>query len=143
MGVLDDHPLIEQGHLAGGMAANTVVLSSGPSSVYLLDLFQKMGIGDALTSKIRRLAPGASVGEALARGEGDSGFTQISEFLAIEGIDYLGPLPADIQHMTVFAMGVHAQAPSAEAAWALVKFLSSPAAAGAVRHSGMEPGWSD
>lgn len=142
------HPAARKPDLSSGealkaspMAAGTVVLSSGPSSAYLLDLFQKMGVGDALAPKIRRLVPGTSVGEALARGEGDFGFTQISEFLAIEGIDYLGPLPSDIQHMTVFAMGVHAQAPSAQAAGTLVKFLSSPAAAKAVRHSGMEPVW--
>lgn len=122
------------------LAAQSIVLSSGPSSVYLLDLFQKMGIADALKPKIKRLVPGASVGEALAKGEGDVGFTQVSEFLAIKGIVFLGPLPADIQQVTVFSMGLHATAPAAEPARALMTFLTSPEAAPIIRHSGMEPG---
>ena len=122
------------------LAAKSIVLSSGPSSVYLLGLFQKMGIADAIKPKIKRLVPGASVGEALAKGEGDVGFTQVSEFLAIKGIEFLAPLPADIQHVTVFSMGLHATAPAAEPARALMKFLTSPEAAPVIRHSGMEPG---
>jgi molybdate transport system substrate-binding protein len=34
-------------------------------------------------------------------GDADIGFQQISELLPVKGIDYLGPLPADI--FTVFA----------------------------------------
>ena len=120
--------------------ASSIVISSGPSSVYLLGLFERMGIADALKPKIKQLGPGASVGEALARGEGDLGFTQVSEFVTIKGIDYLGPLPSDIQNVTVFSLGRHASAPSAEAARALVKFLTSPDAAPVIRHSGLEPG---
>jgi molybdate transport system substrate-binding protein len=123
------------------VSARSIVLSSGPSSFYLLDLFKKWGIADTLAPKIKRLASGLSVGESLARHEGDIGFTQISEFLAIKGIDYVGPLPADIQHMTVFAMGVHAAAPAAAPARQLTGFLTSSEAAKALHHSGMEPGW--
>jgi molybdate transport system substrate-binding protein len=121
------------------IGARSIVLSSGPSSFYLLDLFKKMGIADALQPKTKRLAPGESVGEALAHGEGDIGFTQISEFLAIKGIDYLGPLPADVQQTTVFSLGVHAKAAEPARQW--VRFLTSPEAFAAVKHSGMEPGW--
>jgi molybdate transport system substrate-binding protein len=123
------------------VSARSIVLSSGPSSFYLLDLFKKWGIADTLAPKIKRLASGLSVGESLAKHEGDIGFTQISEFLAIKGIDYVGPLPADVQHLTVFAMGVHAAAPAAAPARQLIGFLTSPEAAKALHHSGMEPGW--
>ena len=123
------------------LSARSIVLSSGPSSFYLLDLFKKWGIADTLAPKIKRLASGLSVGESLAKHEGDIGFTQISEFLAIKGIDYVGPLPADVQHMTVFSIGVHAAAPAADPARQLIGFLTSPEAAKALHHSGMEPGW--
>ncbi|HUL00731.1 MAG TPA: substrate-binding domain-containing protein [Nitrospirota bacterium] len=122
------------------LAAKSIVLSSGPSSVYLAGMFQQMGIANVIKPKMKQLAPGLSVGEALARGEGDIGFTQVSEFLAVKGIDYIGPLPADIQHLTVFSMGLHKNAPSADAAKALIKFLTAPEAAPAIRKSGMEPG---
>lgn len=121
------------------LSAKSIVLSFGPSSFYLLDMFKKMGIADELKPKIKRLAPGLSVGEALAKGEGDLGFTQISEFLTITGIEYIGPLPADVQKTTVFSMGLHKNAPPSEAAGSLIKFLTSSEAANVIRHTGMEP----
>lgn len=121
------------------LSAKSIVLSFGPSSFYLLDMFKKMGIADELKPKINRLASGLSVGEALAKGEGDLGFTQMSEFLTIRGIEYIGPLPADVQHTTVFSMGMHNAATSAEAAGSLMKFLTSPESAQVIRHTGMDP----
>jgi molybdate transport system substrate-binding protein len=122
------------------LAAKSIVLSSGPSGMYLPGLFRRMGIADALKPKITQLASGLPVGEALARGEGEIGFTQTSEFLSIKGIDYLGPLPGDTQMITVFAAGLHAKAPAPDAARALIRFLTAPEAASALRHHGMEPG---
>ena len=56
------------------------------------------------------------------------------------GVDYVGPLPADIQKMTIFASGLAANAKQPEAAKALVKFITSPDAAQAYKKRGMEPG---
>jgi molybdate transport system substrate-binding protein len=122
------------------LAASSIVLSSGPSSVYLADLFQKMGIADEIKSKIVQIGPGLPVGQAVTRGAGEIGFTQVSELLAVKGIDYVGPLPADVQHMTVWSAGLHAAAPAPAAAKALVEFLTAPQAAAVIRRHGMEPG---
>src|SRR6202043_2567172 len=43
------------------LAAKSIVLSSGPSSVYLPTLFQKMGIADELKPKIIQIGPGLPV----------------------------------------------------------------------------------
>jgi molybdate transport system substrate-binding protein len=56
------------------------------------------------------------------------------------GIDFVGPLPAQIQEITVFAAGIPAGASHPEAARALVEFLAAPAAAPIIRMCGMEPG---
>jgi molybdate transport system substrate-binding protein len=122
------------------LAAKSIILSSGPSSLYLPTLFQKMGIADALAPKITQIGPGQGVGAALARGEGEIGFTQMSELMSVQGIAYLGPLPAEVQMVTVFSAGVHAIAPAPDAAGALLKFLTSPQAALILRRHGMEPG---
>jgi molybdate transport system substrate-binding protein len=122
------------------LAAKSIVLSSGPSSVYLPTLFQKMGIADELKPKIIQIGPGLPVGEAVARGEGEIGFTQISELMSVKGIDYVGPLPADVQFITVFSAGLHAAAPAPDAARALIKFLTAPDAAPVLKRHGMEPG---
>jgi molybdate transport system substrate-binding protein len=122
------------------LAAKSVAYSSGPSGFYLADLFKKMGIADQIKDKVKQTPSGVQVGEVVARGEADLGFQQVSELLHVKGIQYLGPLPADIQHITVFSAGLHVAAPAPDAAKALTKFLSAPEAAPVIKKSGMEPG---
>jgi molybdate transport system substrate-binding protein len=78
------------------LAASSIAYSTSASGVFLAGLFQRMGIADALRPKIRQSPPGVPVGELIARGEAEIGFQQVSELLPIAGIDYLGPLSADI-----------------------------------------------
>jgi molybdate transport system substrate-binding protein len=122
------------------LAARSIVLSSGPSSLYLPTLFQKMGIAEQLKPKIMQIGPGLPVGEAVARGEGELGFTQMSELMSVEGVDYLGPLPAEVQMITVFSAAHHTAAPNPDAGQALLKFLTAPEAAPVLKAHGMEPG---
>ena len=121
------------------LAATSVAYSTGPSGFYIADLFKKMGITDQIKDKVRQPASGAPLGELVARGEADLGFEQISNLLHVKGIDYLGPLPPEIQNITIYSAGVHAQAPSPDAARALVKFLTAPEAGPIIKKIGMEP----
>ena len=75
----------------------------------------------------------------VARGEAEIGFQQISELKPIPGIELVGPLPPEAQKYTIFSAGIVTGFKEPEAARALVKFLASPAAAPAIRESGMEP----
>lgn len=118
--------------------AKSVVLSSGPSSLHLLALIDQMGIRDAVAPKLLRLAPGLSVGEALAEGRGQLGFTQVSELLAVHGIERLGPLGAEVQRLTIFTFGVRPGLGTPPAAKSLVEFLTSSAIASQARHAGLE-----
>src|SRR5215207_4981127 len=92
------------------LAANSVVYSSGPSGFYIADLLKKMGVADQIKDKVKQTPSGVQVGELVARGEADLGFQQVSELLHIKGIQYLGPLPPEIQHTTVFSAGLHTAA---------------------------------
>jgi molybdate transport system substrate-binding protein len=78
--------------------------------------------------------------DAVADGEVEIGMTQISEILSYSSVELAGPLPPNIQTYTVFAGGVSAAAKNAEAAAALIKFLTTPAAAAVIKAKGMEPG---
>jgi molybdate transport system substrate-binding protein len=122
------------------LAAESVAYSSGPSGFYLADMFKKMGITDQIKDKVKQPASGVQVSELMARGEADLGFQQVSELLHAKGIDYLGPLPADIQNITAFSAGLHTAAPAPEAAKALVRFLTAPEAGPTIKTTGMEPG---
>ena len=66
--------------------------------------------------------------------------TQISEILPYPGVELAGPLPPDIQTYTMFSAGISAAAKNAEAAAALIKFLTSPDAKAVIKAKGMEPG---
>jgi molybdate transport system substrate-binding protein len=122
------------------LQAKSVAYSSGPSGHYLIGLFNRMAIAEQIKDKVKQTPSGVMVADIMARGEADLGFQQVSELLHAKGIDFVGPLPADIQQVTVFASALHAAAPSPDAAKVLVKFLTSPDAAQAIRRSGMEPG---
>lgn len=76
----------------------------------------------------------------LARGEADLGFQQISDLLHVSGSDYLGPLPPEIQNITVYSAGLHPAAQAPDAAKALMKSLTAPEAGPIIKRSGMEPG---
>lgn len=64
----------------------------------------------------------------------------VSELIHYPGIDYVGPLPAGVQQITVFSAGIHRGAREPEAAKAWVKFLTTPAAAALIKAKGLEPG---
>ena len=119
--------------------AKSIAYSASASGVYLsAELFQRLGIADQIMGKSKRIE-GEPVGAAIARGDAEIGFQQIGELLPVAGIDHVGPLPPEVQKVTVFSAGVAVGAKEPDAAQALIKFLASPAAAPAVTKSGLEP----
>ena len=122
------------------LAAKTIAYSAGPSGVHMARLIANWGLTDELKAKIVPPIPDVPIGEVVARGDAEIGFQQVSELLPVTGIDYLGPLPADIQEVTVFSAGVHKAGGTTDAARALLKFLTAPEAAAIIRKTGMEPG---
>jgi molybdate transport system substrate-binding protein len=63
----------------------------------------------------------------------------VSELVHETGIDFLGPLPAEIQNLTNYSSGIPVGSNASEAAKALQAVLSAPAAAPMIRKNGMEP----
>jgi len=121
------------------LAAPSIAYSDSASGVYIQnEMFKKLGIEDQVRGKARMI-PAEPVGGVVARGDAALGFQQISELKPIQGITLVGPLPPGAQQNTVFSAGVLTNAPHKEAARALVRFLSAPGAAEAIRRSGMEP----
>jgi molybdate transport system substrate-binding protein len=122
------------------LAAKSVGYSSGPSGDYVVALFQRLGIAEQIRGKLKKTPPGVAVGGLIANGEAEIGFQQVSELLAVKGIDLVGPLSPDVQQITVFSAGIHAAAKQPDAAKELVKFLTSPQSVPVKKKHGMEPG---
>jgi molybdate transport system substrate-binding protein len=112
--------------------------AGGSSGIYVAGLLDKLGIAAEVKAKAK-LIPGGAVAEHIAKGEAELGIHQISEILPVKGVTLVGPLPAEIQNYTVYAAGLGANAKATEAAKALLKTLSGPAAAGVLKARGMEP----
>jgi molybdate transport system substrate-binding protein len=120
------------------LAAKTIGYTSGPSGVYMAALIERMGIAAEIKPKHRSVPSGGTVGTIVASGEAEIGFQQVSELVHIAGIDYIGPLPPDVQKITVFSSGIQAGASNPDAAKALVRFLTAPGAHAAIKAAGLE-----
>ena len=112
--------------------------AGGSSGIYVAGLLDRLGVAAEVKPKAK-LIPGGAVAEHIARGEAELGIHQISEILPVKGVTLVGPLPADIQNYTVYAAGLGAHGKESEAAKALLKALSGPAAADVLKSKGMEP----
>lgn len=120
------------------LAAKTVGYTSGPSGVYMAGLIEKMGIAAEVKPRHRTVPSGGTVGTIIASGDAEIGFQQVSELVHIDGIDYIGPLPADVQCVTVFSCGLQTRAAQPDAAKALVLYLSTPSAVAVMKKHGLE-----
>lgn len=112
--------------------------SGGSSGVYLDKLFVKMGIADQIRPKAK-LKKGGYVADFISSGEAEIGIHQISEIVPAKGVTLIGPLPKEIQNTTTYAAGLGAAARDKDAAAALIKALTGPAAAAVLKSKGMEP----
>ena len=122
------------------LAAKSIGYSTGPSGVYVVSMFQKLGIADEIKSRLKQTPTGVFVGSIIASGEVEMGFQQVSELSFFPGIDYVGPIPAEVQLITVFSAGIPAGAKEADAAKALMSFVTAPAAAATFRKHALDPG---
>ena len=119
--------------------AESIGYSASASGTYLSTvLFPQLGIWKQIEPKSNRILS-ERVATVVARGEVQIGFQQISEILPIEGIDYVGPIPQDVQKVTTFSAGITTRAENPVDAQTLIDFLSSTAVADTIASTGLEP----
>jgi molybdate transport system substrate-binding protein len=120
------------------MNANSIGYSTGPSGVYLKNLFHKMGIAEQIESKIR-IVQGEPVGKVVLRGDAEIGLQQIPEILSVPEIEYLGPLPPALQSITTFAFAIPSNKSKTKAVELWMNTLKSPIAEPIIRRFGLKP----
>lgn len=116
-------------------AARTVGYSTGPSGDHLVALCEGWGLAG---ERLVKAPPGVPVASLVASGDAELGVQQLSELLHVPGIEILGPLPAEIQAVTLFAAGIAEVSTQKDAAKALIAYLASDAGADTKRAQGME-----
>jgi molybdate transport system substrate-binding protein len=109
----------------------------GASGVHFGHVIERLGIAD----EVRRKAHigDSFVGEVAARGDAEIAVQQISELQAVAGIDIVGPLPDEVQKISVFAAGIFRAARNPDGASALIAYLADPRLAPVVARTGLEP----
>lgn len=112
--------------------------SGGSSGIYLDKLFERLGVADQVRAKAK-LKKGGYVADLLVSGEAELGLHQISEIMPVKGVTLVAPLPQEIQNYTTYAAGLSAASSNKDAAQALIKALTGPAAAAVLKDKGMEP----
>jgi molybdate transport system substrate-binding protein len=127
------------------LAAKSIALSKpvggGASGAHMAKVFKQLGITAAIAAK-SIYGPGGPAGLAafaVLRGEAEIGIQQMSELMAVSGIDVVGPLPKDVQSVTMFTAGIPANASHTAAAKTLIGFLATSAAKKVIKAKGLEP----
>jgi molybdate transport system substrate-binding protein len=110
--------------------------AGAPVSVYLIGLFERMGIADRMTPKTVVFKDRTERFGAVARGDVEIGFNQISEIIAVPAVDLVGPLPEAIQNYTPLSVACLSSSEHADAARALLQYLSTPSVVSTIRSRG-------
>jgi len=125
------------------LAAKSIAYSDSSSGTYLSTVgFKKLGVADEIagrTRKVRGPPTGEPVAAVVARGEAEIGFQQVAELIHVPGVTFVGTIPAEVQPPVFFAGAVTAASTQAEAASALLRFLSSVEAAPVITKAGLAP----
>ncbi len=120
------------------LAAKSIARSkTGASGLYFARLVERLGIADEINRKA--IVQDGVVAEIAARGEAEIAIQQVSELMQSAGVDIVGPLPDELQDITIFSGGVFTASAEANLASAFVAELASPAHAALIRRKGMEP----
>lgn len=121
------------------LSAKSVAFSEGASGTYITGtLFPKLGIAEQMKHKSVLIRGRELVGAALQRGDADLGLQQISELKAFKEIEFVGPLPREVQKVSVISAAISKHAQQADAAKAFIGFLKSKDAVAIFERTGLE-----
>src|SRR5258705_8865905 len=125
------------------LAAKSIAYSDSGSGTYLsTTLFPRLGVADQIAGKSRKVRgppSGEPVAAVVARGEAEIGFQQVSELIHVEGVIFVGTIPAEVQPGFSFAGALTNTVQQPEAASALIRFLASSEAAPVIAKAGLLP----
>jgi molybdate transport system substrate-binding protein len=121
------------------LAAKAVAYpGKGASGLYFVSLLDRLGIKAEMQGKLKPMAAEDTV-EVVARGEADMVVVVATRITGVPGVDLVGPIPKELQTNIGFAAALSASAKERDAAQALIRFLTAPAAAATLRANGVEP----
>lgn len=121
------------------LQAKSIAYSDSASGRYVESrLFTTLGIEAQVKGKAKMIEK-TPVASAVAGGQYQIGFQQVSELLPVKGAHFIGRIPEQVQYVTRFAGAVVKGAAHQSEARQLLAWLASPAAQASVKRSGLDP----
>lgn len=121
-------------------AKSVAYTTSGASGIHFANVIERLGIANEVRAKgVTR--PGGLIGELVASGEAEIAVQQIPEIMAVPGIVFVGPLPGDLQNVTLSAAGIFVDSKEPQVARAFLDFLCTPEAARVFKTRGLDPAY--
>jgi molybdate transport system substrate-binding protein len=122
-------------------AKSVAYSKEGMSGLHFISQLERLGIGKEMQPKLIVTVandPSRGTFALVSRGEAELGIAAIATVFT-PGIDFVGPIPVELQRYIQFAAGVGSGAKERDAASAFIKFVTAPAAAPTLKAKGMEP----
>jgi molybdate transport system substrate-binding protein len=122
-------------------AKNITFLPASAAGSYILRLFERLGIDEAMRAKTIAQEQPTGIVPAVVSGEADLALF-VNNVLTAPGVDIVGPFPAKYQQELVFPAALAVDTKQKDAANEFINFIMSPAAVTVIRSKGMTPGHS-
>lgn len=121
------------------LAAKTIAYSrAGASGIFFAGLLERMGLAAEVNAKAT-IIPNGFTGQLLLDGKVELAVQQVSELMAVPGIDLLGKIPMEIQPDTIFSAGLFKGTGQAREAQDFVGAIAAPSVAVLYAEKGLEP----
>jgi molybdate transport system substrate-binding protein len=103
-------------------AKSITFTGTGASGIHFMSVAKKLGVADQVKAKAK-IPAGGAVGPLVAKGEAEMAVQQIPELMAVKEIQFVGPLPKELQKYTLFTAAVMKDAKQPKAAKALLDYI--------------------
>jgi len=107
------------------------------NGIFFARLLERLGVADEVNKKAMLFRRGYEVAQAVADSRAEIGNTSLTELAPHKGLTVLGPIPEPLGLVVTYVAGVSATSPNAEAARALISFLTTPEARARFKAAGL------